>query len=870
MSLTCVYLEHALVPQARRVVACQPAPIRALAPDWRRPFIAVLDGRPVLRADWDRVPAIGQTLAFVDAAAIPQGGDKSNPLLIVAMLAVAVFAPQIGMLAYESMVGAAAVTSTGYAIAGAAATFVGAALVNALIPPPRLPTAQQSAQLAAPSPTYSLQAQGNQARLEAAIPEHFGRLMGYPDFAALPYVEYAGNEQYLYQLLCIGRGEYDLEAIRVEDTDISNFDEIDYEVIAPGESLTLFPANVVTSAEVSGQDLTGTETGPFVANAAGTDANYLGIDYVLPRGLYYVTDEGNLTAMSVVLKAEARAIDDDGVAVGAWATLGTETITAATTTPQRVSFRYAVAAGRYEVRVSRTDTEQTGTRYGHDAVWSGLRAYLPETRDFGDVTLLALRMRATNNLSLQASRKINVIATRRLPAWNGSTWDTAAPTRSIAWAIAYAAKQMGLTDAQIDLAELRRLDAVWSARGDSFDGRFDAFGTFWEAAGKIAAAGRAKPYMQAGIVRVMRDEAQEIPVQMYGMRNIARGSFSVDYLMPTADTADAIDVGYFDAGVWAPRRVRARLEGSSALRPAKVDLFGVTSRDQAFREGMYLAASNRLRRRVIRFATEMEGFIPSLGDYIIVQHDMTAWGQHAEAVAWDVGTLTLTVSEPLTWGVGTHYAGLRTASGGVSGPWVVTMGATADALVFEDVPDLTLALGGDAERTHVAFGLGEAWRQPARVLAVRPRGLHLVEIEAINEDAGVHTAEMGEVAPAVQYSGLANYSNYPRVAGLSARSAPNDTAIILLTWQPSPWADHYLVEVSNDRSTWTRVAQTGANNIAVAALYGNATIVRVAAVGLARGPWVTVVYGDESDYMWDEDDTTLMWSVDDTTLMWRY
>ena len=666
-TITCVWLEHALVPQGRRVAALAPLPIRALAPDWPRPFIALLDGRPVLRADWHRVPEAGQTLAFVDVAALPQGGGKSNPLQIVAMLAVAVFAPYAGYAIAGNVFGAALATgSAAYAMVTAGSILVGAALVNALIPPPRLPAAQQAAQLAAPSPTYSLQAQGNQARLEAAIPEQFGRLMAYPDFAALPYVEYAGNEQYLYQLLAIGRGEYDIEAIRIEDTDIANFDEIDYQVVNPGETLTLFPATVTTSGEVSGQDLTGTPVGPFVANAAGTAANYLGIDYVLPRGLYYVTDEGNLTAMSVVLVAEAREIDDDGDPLGDWATLGTETVTAATTTPQRVSYRYAVTAGRYEVRVSRTDTEQTGTRYGHDAVWSGLRAYLPETRDFGDVTLLAMRLRATNNLSLQASRKVNVIATRRLPAWNGATWETAAATRSIAWAFAYAAKQMGLTDAQIDLAELLRLDAVWRARGDSFDARFDNFGTFWEAASRIAAAGRAKPYLQAGVLRLMRDEAQEIPVQMFGMRNIARGSFSVDYLMPTADTADAIDVGYFDAGVWAPRRVRAKLDGSSAAKPAKVDLFGVTDRDQAFREGMYQAANNRYRRKIIRFATEMEGFIPSLGDYIIVQHDMPAWGQHAEAVSWNAGSLTLTVSEPLAWGVGSHYAGLRTAAGAVS------------------------------------------------------------------------------------------------------------------------------------------------------------------------------------------------------------
>ena len=112
------------------------------------------------------------------------------------------------------------------------------------------------------------------ARIDGAIPEHFGRLLCYPDFAAAPYVEYAGNEQYLYQLMCVGTGEYDIEAIRVEDTAIDNFEEIEYEVVLPYNAVNLFPTAVSTSVEVSGQEATTSTTlGPFTANAATTVAN---------------------------------------------------------------------------------------------------------------------------------------------------------------------------------------------------------------------------------------------------------------------------------------------------------------------------------------------------------------------------------------------------------------------------------------------------------------------------------------------------------------------------------------------------------------------------------------------------------------------
>jgi hypothetical protein len=728
-------------------------------------------------------------------------------------------------------------------------------------------------------------------------------------------------------------------------------------------------------------------------------------------------------------------VDDSGTVFGAWFTLTAPSYSAATTTPQRYSERNNISPARYQVRARRIDVEQTDTAYGHDIAWAGLRAYLPDSRTYGDVTLLAMRMRASNNLSMQASRKVNVIATRKIPTWNGTAWSANTATRSIAWPIVYVCKQIGLTDAQIDLPALLALDATWSARDDHFDARFDNFISFWEAVSKIAAAGRAKTFQQAGIVRIMRDQAQTLPVQLYSMRNIARGSFSVDYLMPTADTADAIDVGYFDATNWAPRRVRAKLPGSTAARAAKVELFGVTNRDHAFREGMYQAASNRYRRKLIKFSTEMEGFIPSFGDLIAVQHDMPAWGQGGEVVAADVsesiapvsawmtvgvsaptsgsigpdgvtygaivtdastsvygyiyspeeavisgnaytqsffvrkdaissrfvtirtdryasggggtpqytyanvdtstgafnqivtagdsvsveswgawwkitiiavvlgsndrlmyrfypgagashwtlsvaatgsaelwtGTFeTLTLSEPLTWGSGTHYIALRKRDGSVYGPYACYPGPLPNQVCIPGVPGFESYTGGTEERTHYAFGWADTWRQPARVIAVRPRGLYSAEIEAINEDANVHTAETGEIAPTIQTSQLAGYTNAPSILGLSTRSMPAAPEKMLLTWQPSPWADYYIIEQSSDGQTWTRTGETSTSNYTATALYGSATILRVAAVGIAKGPWVQINYGSSADYMWSAVDTTAMWNADSSTKMWRY
>lgn len=855
---------HPMRGREIRTLECA-GPISALAPVSDQPFIILRNGQAVLRADWDQPVADGDLLAVV---LLPQGGGDggSDVMRIVLMIVVVVASYYTG-----GAVGAAYGSAWG-AAASAAVGIVGSALVNAFLPPPSASMGSGAgyADQKSASPTYNLSAQGNTARLGGAIPIQYGRLNVYPDFAAAPYVEYEGNEQYLYQLLSIGVGEYEIEQIRIEDSDIASFEEITYEVVAPGETLDLFPSAVGTSGEVSGQEMmTGAAVGPFVANNAGTQATKIAVDVVCPRGLYYAQDDGSITAKSIVFTVQSRAVNDDGVAIGSWATLGTETVSAATTTPQRYTFRYASTAGRYEVKVTRMDNKDVSTRAGHEIVWAGLRTHLVADTTFGNLTLLAMRMRATNNLSAQASRKVNVTCTRKLYQWTGAAWAGPFSTRSPAWAIADACHTVGLPDSRIDLAGLVALDAIWSARGDTFDGRFDSTSTFWDSLTKIARSGRAKAYMQGGIVHVARDQAASLPVALYSMRNIKRGSFSISFLTPTEDTADAVQVTYFDSSTWKERTLTCALAGSTASKPGKVELFGVVNREQAYREGIYMAAANRYRRTIIKFETEMEGFIPSYGDLVAINHDLPQWGQHAEVVAWDSATNTLTLSEPMNWGSGTHYVGLRRRDGSVSGPYVVTAGTTAYKLAMAVAPDFTPYTGQEEERTHITFGWGETWRQLARVIAVRPKDEYTVELTCVNEDESVHTADVGILSPPVNSSQLPATPAAPVIVGLDARSMPGDPASMLITWQPSPGAEYYVVEQSADGLAWTRTIETRANNVTAQALYGSQTIIRVSAVGSVRGSWAVFNYAMAADYMWNSNATRLMWSADSNP-MWRY
>lgn len=941
MRATVVIASHPLCGRRdlTRVELRRPLRVRRLVPAGPQPVIALLNGRPLLRAGWRRRLRDGDHLAVVRLPA-GGGGGNSNPLrVLLSILLIAVTGP-VGTFLSGLGWSAAQV-----AIGKLAVMLGGQYLINALIPPPKPEE---------PGRAYTLQAQGNLARLDQAIPVQYGRLKVFPDFAAEPYVENAGNEQFLFQLHCLGAGEYDVESITIGDTPLTSFAEIATEIVPPGGQVTLFPAAVESSDVVSGQELpaailnvdwsrggatvtmeeeehdrasgqvvrltftsgsnrpadgvytigtvpdgdswtvtaadsaTGTgkvevrsivggEAG-FPACEAGQTAAQIGVDLILPRGLHGLSGSDK-TRKSLSVTWEARPIADDDTPIGDWTTLGTETLEDKTSTPILKSWVYSVTPGRWAVRGWREDKRATNDGAAHDAQWAGLRGYLTAAQDWPPVTLLALRMRATGNLSLQASRRIAVTLTRKLPVWDGDAWSAPQATRSIAWALADCARNTdygpGLEDWQVDLDALLALDALWAARGDHLDLRVDSATTWWEAATTIARVGRARPFLQGGMLRVVRDGPETLPVALFCERNILRGSFRREWLITSPATAHSVEVQYLDALTWRPGRVRATYPGYEG-RHTTVRLDGVTSRAHALREAWYMAASNRHRRAFLSFETEAEGFLVSPGDLIAVQHDVIGAGVPVEVTGWDADNLTLTVTPPVTFGAGAHVIGLSRPDGSVAGPIAATAGAAATRIVLAEPPDFAPETAGqDRERTRGAFGAAETWAALAKVVSVEPIDEWRVRLAAVVEDDAVHTAEDGQVATPRVVGALPRAPVAPAVTDLRATVASDGMAYA--SWRGEPGATAYQVEVAEGGSstgtadTWLRVADTAATQITLRLPYGPRSRVRVRALGLTAGPWASVQVGVAQPSVWTvmtDPSLVVLWSRRSTGVAW--
>lgn len=782
--------------------------------EFQTPTICLLNGEPLMRKDWSKQIAENDVVNFISC---PQG-----LFTIIAVVIIAVIALSIVMI-----------TNTG------------------------LPNTPGEAP--ASDPVFSNKGQQNTIRLGEPIEVCYGRNRIYPAVAARPYFKYIDNDQFQYSLFCLGQGEYEISAVQIADTLISSYQEAEYEIIPPGNQVTLFPTNVVTSVEAGGQTVLASNDldyvpdgwiGPFPTNPATTQATQLEVDVVFPKGLYVLNSKGNVQSLSVSLEIQARRIDDLGVAIGDWLDLPSPTpftVSAATTTPQRRTRGYTVSAGRYEVRMRRTDIKELSDRAGHDVVWEGLRAFIEVIPSFGNVTLLAVKIRATNNLNDQTQIEFNVLATRKLPIYSSGGLSEPVATRSIIWALVDAFRsQYGgriFDEGFFDWDALQALDDIYTGRGDYFDWIFRDPITVWDAAKAIAMAGRAVPLLVGSLISMRRDGPLEIPVTLFSPDNIVAGSFQWDIKLWDLDEFDSIAIEYTEPATgYLQETVVAVLPGGTSENPEDVRLPGVQSRDQAYREGMYQLACLRYLREQITFDTGLEGHIPVFGDLIAVSHDVPKWGQAGyvvNAVRGAGDNYTLWVSEPLNWEESGEYVILfRGRKGETIGPLVVEQTSDSKQVLVSitDSSDFDFLLTGKTEPMLFLFGVSGRESKLCKVVKIEPQGGEVIRVTCVNNSTIIHSFDSLPTPILNQPSIPPIPPDLPTIQRLYITQVDGVLQIIQASWSAAFGAKYYIVQTSTDGENWQERANTTQTSIQMQVTPGNLWV-RVSAVNNGQGPW---------------------------------
>jgi len=711
-------------------------PLRDLAPQGPGLIVCRYNGEWLLREHWAERTRPGDVVEWYE---LPQDKDALRGVLQIAVVAFTLWNPlgwgKLALFAFN----------------------IGSTLaINALLPiqPPSFADAGQA------SPTYSASLSGNAARLYQPIPKICGRHKVTPPFAGQPYTEFAQNaddetrqDQFYYALFAVGVGNHTIERALIDDTPISHFaDVLVSQYLAPGVQPSTVLANVVTSPEVAGQDLrTGLYVGGFAACGALSKAVKIGIDIVAPRGLGNFS--GGWETRSISVRIETREINEFGSALAPWSILATETKTAATNTPQRWSFTYALTTpARVEVRVVRTDLRVESTAQMHDIQWSGLRAYLQEAAPLNaDTAHYEVVMRASEQLSGMSQRNITLIVQAHARTWHPSTgWGSTAHTRNPAWWLAdlWTSSAWGeeLPDSRVDLQTLYEMSLTAEARQDRFDYVFDTGMDAWEAAQLIARSMRCRVFRRNGVMTLARDEWVDLPVTAFTPRNCLPGSMSMSEVLPTRDTADGIIVEYFDNRAWEWLSIDCPCPGVvSMVNPVIKRMPGITGPTHAEREGLYEAAQMLYRRRTVACSTEMQGMLPHYMAAVRWMPEIAGYGQSGDVAFWDPDTLTMGLSEPPAW-TGADYLTLIRDDGSLTTPVAVTPGAEVHEVVLPAAPDFALVLDdGMRERPKFLFGplTGD---ELVKISAISDGGKgedgeQLFDLAAVVDDERVHLVD---------------------------------------------------------------------------------------------------------------------------------
>lgn len=740
-----------------------------------------------------------------------------------------------------TMIGAGGLFTVGQAaFIKAALVMAGSALINQLLPEPSLPTPQK---IPDPSPTYTLGSNFNQVRVNQPIPVRYGEGWATPDLAMQPYNEYEGGDQVYHALFLFGQGHYNFVKAKIQDTNLTQFPEASIEYLAPGETPTLIPARVYTASGVVSGSLTQLWSTPSISCPEGVTVSSIGLDYLFSNGLGHFDSEGNIDQHEVTLQWRYRLIDDIGNPLGSWTALVTKTIADSTNSPVRGTIRVAIPEGRHEIVAYRAQAEITDDQaYRDTVIWGGLRGYDEDHPDYGDVTLIALKIKVTSdnvqlvdNSSLQ---QFQVFYERQLPVWNGLTWSIL-PSRSIVWALfdAYTNERLGQKAiASIPLIEWLALDTTLEANANYFDFSFDQQITLGEALQLIARAGRTKVYQQSGLLRLWRDEPRVLAKQIFTPDNTWDLSLNLQYTkQPTA-----VQINYREHSTGLPTSLTyAPLDDLTDVQV--IDFPGCESGSQAFDEAAYLLQANT-RNESGYFTTGLEAATLSYGDLIAIPSNETSVGTWGHLV-YAVGS-SLFLSNPHEL----DGSGLLAVPVNNSVVYLdITAGTEANEVVVSG--NLPAGLKFGTTETEASIYLLGTVTHPAELG-------HIVKISPSNDDKVkidfTITASIWDT-PEPPVDGDSDISDGTLVFDLdcspiTVASRPDgSTYLLTIGWRTAPDALRYYVEV-NDGGGWVEIYSGRGLNTVHRASVGSLQI-RVAASNQALGSYSELTYtvGNPSD-----------------------
>jgi len=466
--------------------------------------------------------------------------------------------------------------------------------------------------------------------------------------------------------------------------------------------------------------------GPFRAQKLGQQVNCIDCDIIFAQGLYRVDgDSGAIKSATVRMEFTYQMIDEaDGSPIGA-PIVATQDYFAKKRQPLRFTkTTWNIPNGAYEVTVRRVTEIPDDNRIHDKVTWAGLKGAIvyQNTPAYGGVTLMAIRLKATNGMGSAARSRIRVTAKRRLGF--GESDNPITVIKDIWTSSVYG---LGRPLEELDMETMDSFEQQWS-ESPKFNGSFDNRSTGFDAMQNVASLAGAKIIQDGGLTSIVLDRVQPVRSAMFTSANTVKGSMEIQYTFDTTNDYDSVQIEYRDATTFQPVFITFPDTGT---RPDTFTLFGCTDDTYALEFATYLYNVKTIRRKSVKFQTELEGLIPRFGDRIAISTTLADWGQSGVVIDV-VNDTTFVLDQDLDWTVDPKIMLLRSPEGNASSEYTVTQGGSPNIVVFPSVPDVAVNGPQSIEPTSYAFGTTYNLVKDFMMTKMTPKGETIVEIEGQN------------------------------------------------------------------------------------------------------------------------------------------
>jgi predicted phage tail protein len=504
-----------------------------------------------------------------------------------------------------------------------------------------------------------------------------------------------GDKQYLNLLYCAGEGELSkIEDIRINSNPISNYKDVQVDIRLGTNDQTVIP-NFNDNFADQGLNYE-LKSDWSVQQVQGDACDAIELTIGFPNGLYYSNDSGGMDKTSVTVDAEIRKVGTQE-----WQTLPLANnkglsghvkkkpkqwffidksnrdiansnyaghIWEATNSAFYRVFRFDnLEKAKYEVRMRCSGKDGTSLRHVNKVYWTQLTQIIYDDFVHPGKALIGIKALATSQLSgsdpdvswIQERNKVWVFNPYNNqyeekpadnPAW--AAYDLLHICRKIGGEYVVFGQPYG----RIDYDAFNAWAEKCTLNKFTFNYIFDTATRLWDALKYPETVGRGK-VIPAGTRFTCVSDYQSSPVQLFTVANIKYGSFTEEFQGVEA-RANSIELSFINKDKDYERDVIPVYgdtydESNSLTNPAQIELMGCTSLEQAYRHGKHYLRCNKYEVRTVTFEAFTDAIACTVGDIILVQHDVPEWGEGGRVVA--VNGQTITLDKEVTTQPGKQY-----------------------------------------------------------------------------------------------------------------------------------------------------------------------------------------------------------------------